>query len=662
MTESPDFQTDIPRNYNGRLNSFDYKEFDTVSSVPTNYTVGTFGFGQSTLNYTGTLNKWTNYYDQWQWRYLTVGGGKLNYFKSKSQQHLGCRGSLSLAFASINSNLLDPSRFNVNLPKANANWYFRADSEVEKDKWVAIIKSNVEFSLRMHNHKKAHKQNDIELATNDGMLDMVMDRSMNCDFDGSNNSTASFYEMHSSTASLCPSDSIYGSNLHLNECDKNTTASLKKLRNCICEIHSCETVLVENLKIDEKEQQSNSPNYKTIKFSISNVLKSLSTATDILCTHESTWRQKFNNLNTKLEAQETALKQFKQNNIYTNSPKISQISRLTKSKGHRRTSSLTTNQKYNGDIKSQDSKLRRGSQNIPPKNKPNTTELKLLEEDEFFDAMDELSANFDRIEQNLTFNEKQVQKLIKQDENDHRFSIKLNARIQEHVKSLAPFDGEDWIEFYKDGSMTLYRKDESTPDGRIIDPIRLFHKIENISAFEALIHFWDTKYRNAWNFTLETFRILEVLNTSTVVIYEQHKKVFMTAQREGCYCSNIMKYDFTCDDECYVDTWIVTNFSVDHKDAMIDGNSSRVRVFLDICMMCQTFKKDPNKPLTRSNIFTKVIYISQIDPGGWVPAAALRSVYKKEYPRFLRGFTKYVNNETKNSDKIWLNFSDRNEN
>lgn len=31
-----------------------------------------------------------------------------------------------------------------------------------------------------------------------------------------------------------------------------------------------------------------------------------------------------------------------------------------------------------------------------------------------------------------------------------------------------------------------------------------------------------------------------------------------------------------------------------------------------------------------------------MDPGGWVPVSALRVIYKREYPKFLRGFTKYV--------------------
>lgn len=36
-----------------------------------------------------------------------------------------------------------------------------------------------------------------------------------------------------------------------------------------------------------------------------------------------------------------------------------------------------------------------------------------------------------------------------------------------------------------------------------------------------------------------------------------------------------------------------------------------------------------------------------VNPGGWAPSAALRMIYKREYPRFLRKFTAYVIGKTK---------------
>jgi hypothetical protein len=31
-----------------------------------------------------------------------------------------------------------------------------------------------------------------------------------------------------------------------------------------------------------------------------------------------------------------------------------------------------------------------------------------------------------------------------------------------------------------------------------------------------------------------------------------------------------------------------------------------------------------------------------VNPGGWVPAAAARAIYKHEYPKFLKFITQYI--------------------
>jgi len=36
-----------------------------------------------------------------------------------------------------------------------------------------------------------------------------------------------------------------------------------------------------------------------------------------------------------------------------------------------------------------------------------------------------------------------------------------------------------------------------------------------------------------------------------------------------------------------------------------------------------------------------------VNPGGWAPASALRAVYKREYPKFLKRFTGYVIDQCK---------------
>lgn len=337
-----------------------------------------------------------------------------------------------------------------------------------------------------------------------------------------------------------------------------------------------------------------------------------------------------------------------------------------------------------------------------------------MSEDEFFDAIDELTASFDQAEENKEHNKEISKKLLLQNsenqknkntethlegrENNtentenpknpeninpgnikpenrtnnkpalddhtmtehkiHRYSDKVSAHIEKHAKSLHnnPDDDEKdgWKEFHSEGKMRMFRRDEATPDGRIIDPLRLFHTIDKVSAYECQHYFWDTKYRLEWEHTIEKFKILEVLDGTTIVLLQDHKRVWPAAKRDAVYLSSMQCLsDFKSDDPCYLDTWIVTNFSVEHDQALYKPSDNNVRVFIDVCMMCQTYKKDVSKSENdRENIFTKVTYISQVDPGGWLPPAALRKVYKKEYPRFLRNFSKYVNDKTKGNGKV----------
>ena len=53
------------------------------------------------ISYEGTLSKWTNYLHGWQSRHLVLRDGTLYYYKSEFDTGFGCRGSVSVAKASI---------------------------------------------------------------------------------------------------------------------------------------------------------------------------------------------------------------------------------------------------------------------------------------------------------------------------------------------------------------------------------------------------------------------------------------------------------------------------------------------------------------------------------------------------------------------------------
>lgn len=53
------------------------------------------------IAFEGTLSKWTNYLHGWQSRHLVLRDGTLSYYKSAYDTAYGCRGSVSIAKASI---------------------------------------------------------------------------------------------------------------------------------------------------------------------------------------------------------------------------------------------------------------------------------------------------------------------------------------------------------------------------------------------------------------------------------------------------------------------------------------------------------------------------------------------------------------------------------
>lgn len=118
-----------------------------------------------------------------------------------------------------------------------------------------------------------------------------------------------------------------------------------------------------------------------------------------------------------------------------------------------------------------------------------------------------------------------------------------------------------------------------------------------------------------------------------------------------------------------------------------------VRAKINVAMICQTLVSPPegDKEISRDNILCKITYVANgespslhaefrsplyichfgwsyiyiyisiccacllkptflclliVNPGGWAPASVLRAVAKREYPKFLKRFTSYVQEKT----------------
>uniref|UniRef100_A0A672MJF9 Ceramide transfer protein n=1 Tax=Sinocyclocheilus grahami TaxID=75366 RepID=A0A672MJF9_SINGR len=189
----------------------------------------------------------------------------------------------------------------------------------------------------------------------------------------------------------------------------------------------------------------------------------------------------------------------------------------------------------------------------------------------------------------------------------------------------------------------VYRR-EVEENGIVLDPLKATHAVRRVTGHEVCHYFWDTAFRNDWETTVESFQVVETLSDKAVIIHQTHKRVWPASQREVLYVSVIRKILSTNEND--PDTWLVCNFSVDH-----DGyppSARCIRAKINVAMICQTLISPPegDKEITRDNILCKITYVANVNPGGWAPASVLRAVAKREYPKFLKRFTSYVQEKT----------------
>ena len=282
-----------------------------------------------------------------------------------------------------------------------------------------------------------------------------------------------------------------------------------------------------------------------------------------------------------------------------------------------------------------------------------------LTEEEFYDAVEAELEKQDRFSQDLESSRnklREAEKLPKQ--MNHRFTDDIQQRVQIHLRDSlkAPgCDGDVWELLAEEGEMKVFRK-ELVQDGLICDPLRALHSINEVTAREMCHYFWETDVRLEWEGTIENFRILEVLEERTIILYQTHHRVWPSAQRDCLYLSSMLQIDnppLMRDGSQAYDTWMVCNFSVEHPEA--NAVPGCVRAMIEIALICQTHITPPldGGAITRDCLRCDIVYVATVNPGGWVPAAALRTIYKREYLKFLRRFTTYVKDKTQSKEILF---------
>ncbi|KAK7602137.1 hypothetical protein V9T40_009578 [Parthenolecanium corni] len=278
-------------------------------------------------------------------------------------------------------------------------------------------------------------------------------------------------------------------------------------------------------------------------------------------------------------------------------------------------------------------------------------EIRPIHEDEFYDAEESEKENMENRAAPVDENEnKTVKPPCKL---EHHLSAEIERVVTEQVQYARMGIGKDsWQLFSEEGEMKMYRREEEV-NGLVIDPLKACHYVKGFSAHEMCYYFFQPEYRYEWEITLDTngMTVIEKLSEDTLIFHQMHKRMWPAAQRDAVFWSHMREVPLDkSDDKNVLNCWVVVNNSTDIDSLPANGNGKVVRIYMTVCLMCQTVVLDPKKDksqLTRADIACKITYCSVVNPGGWAPSAALRMIYKREYPRFLRKFTAYVTSKTK---------------
>ncbi|KAM8828109.1 ceramide transfer protein-like isoform 1-T1 [Spinachia spinachia] len=593
------------------------------------------------VDLSGVLSKWTNYIHGWQDRWVVLKNNTLSYYKSQDETEYGCRGSLCLSKAVVTPHEFDECRLDISVN--DSVWYLRAQDPEHRHQWID--------SVELHRADSGYGS-ESSLRRHGSMLSLT---SATSGFSAT--STSSFKKGHSLREKLAEMETFRDI-----LCRQVDTLQ-KYFDGCSDAVSKDELQrdkIVEDDEDDfpntrpdgeflnhgskEKVFQAVSPkgingiDFKgeaiTFKATTAGILATLSHCIDLMVKREDSWQKRVDKETEKRRRIEEGYK------------------------------SALNDMKKKSHFRGPD--YEEG---------PNS----LINEDEFFDAVEAALDRQDKIEEQVgtrpqscsstwrprtlvshpvvARSQSHTEKIrihrsspvppgdVYSSVGTHRFSEKVEEMVQNHMTySLQDVGGDaNWQLVVEEGEMKVYRR-EVEENGIVLDPLKATHSVKGVTGHEVCHFFWDTAYRNDWETTIENFNVVETLSENATVVYQTHKRVWPASQRDVLYLSAMRK--ILSNNENDPDTWLVCNFSVDHDDAQPPGRCVRAKI--NIGMICQTLVSPPegDKEISRDNILCKITYVANVNPGGWAPASVLRAVAKREYPKFLKRFTSYVQEKT----------------
>lgn len=564
----------------------------------------------------GVLSKWTNYIHGWQDRWVVLKNNTLSYYKSEDETEYGCRGSICLSKAVITPHDFDECRFDISVN--DSVWYLRAQDPDHRQQWIDAIEQHKtesgygsESSLRRHG----------------SMVSLVSGAS-----GYSATSTSSFKKGHSLREKLAEMETFR--DILCRQVD-----TLQKFFDACADVVSKDELQRDKVVEDDEDdfpttrsdgdflhntngnkeklfpqvtpKGINGIDFKgeaiTFKATTAGILATLSHCIELMVKREDNWQKRMDKEAEKKRRLEEAYK-----NAMIELKKKSHFGGPDYEEG------------------------------------PNS----LINEEEFFDAVEAALDRQDKIEEQsqsekvrLHWSTPMVSGDAFSSVGTHRFVQKVEEMVQNHMTySLQDVGGDaNWQLVVEEGEMKVYRR-EVEENGIVLDPLKATHAVKGVTGHEVCNYFWNVDVRNDWETTIENFHVVEKLADNAIIIYQTHKRVWPASQRDVLYLSAIRKIPALTEND--PETWIVCNFSVDHDSAPL--NNRCVRAKINIAMICQTLVSPPegNHEISRDNILCKITYVANVNPGGWAPASVLRAVAKREYPKFLKRFTSYVQEKT----------------
>nr|XP_040053330.1 ceramide transfer protein-like isoform X3 [Gasterosteus aculeatus aculeatus] len=568
------------------------------------------------VDLSGVLSKWTNYIHGWQDRWVVLKNNTLSYYKSQNETEYGCRGSLCLSKAVVTPHEFDECRLDISVN--DSVWYLRAQDPEHRHQWID--------SVELHRADSGYGS-ESSLRRHGSMLSLTSATSgfsatSSSSFKKGHSLREKLAEMETFRDILCRqvdtlqkyfdgcSDAVSKDELQRDKIVEDDEDDFPNTRTDGEFLHN-------NHGSKEKLFQAVSPkgingiDFKgeaiTFKATTAGILATLSHCIDLMVKREDSWQKR---VDKEMEKRRRIEEGYK---------------------------SALNDMKKKSHLRGPD--YEEG---------PNS----LINEDEFFDAVEAALDRQDKIEEQSHTEKIRLHRSSPVPPGDiyssigtHRFSEKVEEMVQNHMTySLQDVGGDaNWQLVVEEGEMKVYRR-EVEENGIVLDPLKATHSVKGVTGHEVCHYFWDTAYRNDWETTIENFNVVETLSENATVVYQTHKRVWPASQRDVLYLSAMRK--ILANNENDPDTWLVCNFSVDHDDAQPPGRCVRAKI--NIGMICQTLVSPPegDKEISRDNILCKITYVANVNPGGWAPASVLRAVAKREYPKFLKRFTSYVQEKT----------------